>query len=153
MDWKKVSQFEDSEQSPGFLLWKTQLIWRRNIERVLSVYQLTQPQFVVMASIGHLTTQGQIITQVELAAQTLMDINTTSQVLRALEKRDLIIRKNKVGNEKNKYSTLTNLGYQVLEKAIYAVEKFDDAFFSHIPENDLKKAKEIFCILIKGDLK
>lgn len=31
--WDKISKFDDSEQSPGFLLWKTQLIWRRQIEK------------------------------------------------------------------------------------------------------------------------
>ena len=89
--WKTISQFEDSEQSPGFLLWKTQLIWRRQVEKALATYQLTQPQFVIMASIGYLTARGNIISQVELATHTLMDINTTSQILRTLEKKNLII--------------------------------------------------------------
>ncbi len=151
--WKTISKFEDSKQSPGFLLWKTQLIWRRQIERALSAYDLTQPQFVIMASIGYLTAHGNIVSQIELATHTLMDINTTSQVLRSLEKRNLIIRKNKAGNEKTKYSSLTDLGQQTLKNAVAAVEKFDDAFFSSLPENDLNVAKNMLSRLIEGNLK
>jgi|SRR6185437_4049305 len=151
--WKTISQFEDSEQSPGFLLWKTQLIWRRQIEKALATYQLTQPQFVIMASIGYLTAPGNIISQVELATHTLMDINTTSQILRTLEKKVLIVRKNNAGNEKTKYSTLTDLGHQTLKNAIAAVEKFDNAFFSHLAVHDLKIAKGMLSLLIKENLK
>lgn len=151
--WKTISQFEDSEQSPGFLLWKTQLIWRRQIERALAAYQLTQPQFVIMASLGYLSAHGNTTSQVELAAHTLMDINTTSQVLRTLEKRTLIIRKKKAGNEKTKYSTLTNLGHEVLKNAISAVEKFDDDFFKILSVDDLKMVKGAFSILIKENVK
>jgi DNA-binding MarR family transcriptional regulator len=151
--WNKISQFEDSEQSPGFLLWKTQLIWRRQIERVLSDYQLTQPQFVIMASIGYLTANDNTVSQIELATYTLMDINTTSQVLRALEKGGLIERKNKLGNDKTKYSTLTELGYETLKKAISAVEKFDCDFFNVLAETDLNNTKQILDTLIKENSK
>jgi DNA-binding MarR family transcriptional regulator len=89
--WDEISKFDDSEQSPGFLLWKTQLIWRRQIEKTLSELELTQPQFVIMASIGYLTANDNAVSQIELATHTLMDINTTSQILRTLEKKNLIV--------------------------------------------------------------
>ena len=143
------SKFDDSEQSPGFLLWKTQLIWRRQIEKALSSLELTQPQFVIMASVGYLTINDNAISQIELATHTLMDINTTSQILRALEKRNIIVRSNKPGNEKAKYSKLTELGSQLLANAIQAVETFDDLFFGKLSKLDQNNAKEIFAQLIK----
>jgi hypothetical protein len=41
--WKKVSQFEGPEKSPGFLLWQVSTQWRRQIEAALTTVGLTHP--------------------------------------------------------------------------------------------------------------
>lgn len=40
------------EQSPGFLLWRATLSWQRRIRSVLEPRQLTDVQFVLLASLG-----------------------------------------------------------------------------------------------------
>lgn len=124
---REVTRFEGPEQSPGFLLWQVGAKWRRQIESALSELDLTHVQFVLLAGLGwH---QGQI-SQVELARFCATDIGMTSQVLRALEKKGLITRQQKPGDERSKFPVLTKAGAELVERAIPVVEAVDAAFFA-----------------------
>ena len=95
--WQKVSQFEGPEQSSGFLLWQVSTEWRRRIETALATLDLTHPQFVLLASVGWLTRNGGQVTQVELARHCKTDITMNSQILRTLEKKGYIERRQREG--------------------------------------------------------
>lgn len=151
-NWNKISKFEDADDSCGFLLWKTQLIWRRIIERALDQYNLTHTQFVILAVTAYLTRNDNRVTQVEIAKYSLCDINTTSQVLRTLVGKKLITRTNKAGNDKSKYPILTTLGYNTLKSAISSVESVDDCFFGSLNTEKLNIFKTSLIQLLKDQL-
>ncbi len=138
---KEVSRFEGPEQSPGFLLWQVSMQWRRQIEAGLTTIGLTHVQFVLLASVGWFTQHDQKASQAELSRHCKTDINMTSQVLRALEKKGLIERQRHPGNDRSKFPVLTQAGSQLIEKAIPLVESIDDKFFSR---SDRKKCLEVF---------
>lgn len=131
IEWKEITEFEGPEQSPGFLLWQISTEWRRQIEAALSELGLTHPQFVLLACLGWLTRGGKKITQAELSRFCKTDINMTSQVLRTLEKRKLIQRKQSKSDERSKFPSLTKDGAALVERAIPIVETVDRAFFSN----------------------
>lgn len=131
VDFTKVSEHSGPETSPGFLLWRVSTRWRRAIEEVLKSVDLTHPQFVVLATIGWLTREGDNVTQVEIGRQACLDPNTTSQILRGLEDKKLIKRK-RSEDDRSKHATLTAQGARRLEKALPLVEKADAEFFSPI---------------------
>jgi DNA-binding MarR family transcriptional regulator len=135
--WDTISQFEGPEHSPGFLLWRVSMDWRRQIESALSTLGLTHPQFVLLASLGWLTQGNQQVSQVELARHCKTDINMTSQVLRTLERKGYIKRYQIKGNERSKYPHVTAIGSQLIAKAIPLVEAIDREFFSKLPEPKL----------------
>ncbi len=141
VSWKKVTQFEGPDQSPGFLLWQVSTKWRRQIEAALVNIGLTHPQFVLLASIGWMTRNHAEVAQVELARHCSMDINMTSQILRSLEKKGYIQRKKSKGNERSKFPHLTPLGTQLVERAIPIVEAVDDKFFSKLSKDTQKFIK------------
>lgn len=140
--WKKISQFEGPEQSPGFLLWQVSTNWRRLIEAALAEIGLTHPQFVLLASLGWLNRNQSEVTQVELARHCRTDINMTSQVLRTLEKKGYIERVLRVGNERSKFPKITENGKKLIEKAIPLVEQVDHRFFEKLG-SDTKHCVEI----------
>lgn len=140
--WKKVSRFKGPEQSPGFLLWQVSTQWRRQIETALATLNLTHVQFVLLASVGWLTRDGNQVTQIELARHCGTDITMTSQVLRALERKGYIERKQREGDERSKLPHLTEKGAQLIEKAIPLVESVDKGFFGKL-KHDIKKCVEI----------
>lgn len=130
--WKKISQFEGPEQSPGFLLWQVSTNWRRLIEAALAEIGLTHPQFVLLASLGWLNRNQSEVTQVELARHCRTDINMTSQVLRTLEKKGYVERLLRVGNERSKFPKITENGKKLIEQAIPLVEHVDHHFFEKL---------------------
>lgn len=126
--WNKISEFQEPENSPGFLLWLVSTKWRRNIESVLASLDLTHGQFVILANVNWL---GKA-TQVELARHCKTDISMTSQILRTLEKRGLIERVMRDGDERAKVPRITKKGAKLIEKAIPLVESADRKFFGKL---------------------
>lgn len=145
--WKKITQFEGPEQSPGFLLWQVSTRWRREIETALATLGLTHPQFVLLASVGWLTRDKADISQVDLARHCGTDITMTSQVLRSLEQKGYLERYQQPGNERSKFPRVTAKGAALIEQAIPLVEAVDHAFFKRLGP-DTQKCVEIWQRLI-----
>ena len=136
IDFEEISTHHTPEESPGFLLWRVSTSWRRTIEEVLKSFDLTHPQFVVLATIGWLTKNDDKVSQADIARQAGLDPNTTSQIMRSLQTKKFIDRSRSI-DERSKYPTLTSTGAQTLIKALPAVEKADEKFFSVL---NLKKS-------------
>lgn len=136
---KHISVFDRAEESPGFLLWQVTLLWRRGIEDILRPYGLTHVQFVLLAGIWYLTQHDTLITQNQLAEFTRCDVGMVSQVLRFLQRKGLIQRVQQQ-DERSKHPILTRSGFELLQKTIKQIEKFDTHFFSVLHNiDDLKK--------------
>ena len=143
LDFKKISTHEAPERSPGFLLWHVSTSWRSFIEAVLKSLDLTHPQFVVLATTGWLTQHGDLVTQAAIGKMAGLDPNTTSQIVKGLEQKDLIKREpSSDGRAKN--PLLTSLGGKVLAKALPAVEKADTEFFHALTANEMEWLIKIF---------
>lgn len=134
VSWKKITQFEGPELSPGFLLWQASTKWRRQIEAALSSIGLTHPQFVLLASLGWLTRNEAAVSQIDLARYCHTDIAMTSQVLRSLERKGYIERKQIKEDGRSKFPRLTSSGAALIERAIPLVEKVDRKFFEKLEE-------------------
>lgn len=140
-DWKKISHFEGPEDSPGFLLWQVSSRWRRGVEAALSTLNLTHAQFVILASVGWLTQDGKLVTQIELARHCGTDVTMTSQVLRTLERKGYIARKQREGDARSKLPYVTEKGSKIIKKAIPLVETVDRDFFEKLKQDSKKFVK------------
>lgn len=141
-----MSIYKGPKQSPGFLLWRVSTSWRGRIEAVLKTYGLTHPQFVILAATGWLTKDGKLTTQALIGKLVGLDPNTTSQVIKGLEQKELIKReKSTDGRAKN--VSLTSQGATVLSGAMPAVEKADAEFFSVFTKAEAKNLLKMFCKL------
>lgn len=135
VNFNEISIHSSAEESPGFLLWRASTLWRRAIEAVLKPLGLTHPQFVILATTGWLTRNGEKVSQVEIGKYAALDPNTISQILRGLQGKGLIERSHKA-KERSKYPILTVTGAEILAKAMPAVEKADATFFSSVDIQD-----------------
>ena len=146
-NFKEISVYEGPKQSPGFLLWHISTSWRSSIETVLKNFGLTHPQFVILATTGWLTRNGDFTTQVAIGKMAGLDPNTTSQIIKGLEQKELIKRdKSSDGRAKNVF--LTSYGTTTLGRAVPAVEKTDGNFFSILTEQEVSNLLWIFQKLI-----
>ncbi|WP_294213892.1 MarR family transcriptional regulator [uncultured Chryseobacterium sp.] len=129
---KSIFSFEHAEDSSGFLLWQVTNLWQRKIKKALEIYDLTHSQYVLMASIHWLELHEKEVTQIVLSSHTKIDPMTTSTVLRTLEKKQYIMRKEHVTDTRAKNIQLTKKGSDIVKQAVVTVENFDRDFFSAI---------------------
>lgn len=151
LNFKKISVYEGPKQSPGFLLWHISTSWRSCIEAALKMFGLTHPQFVVLATTGWLTRNGNLVTQVIIGTMAGLDPNTNSQILKGLEKKELI-RRDPSSDGRAKNVSLTPKGSQILKSALPAVEQSDTWFFNLLKETEIRALIEIFSKLMSEPL-
>lgn len=147
LNFQEISSHDTPKRSPGFLLWHISTAWRSFIEAVLRPLGLTHPQFVILATLGWLTRNGERATQAAVGKLAGLDPNTTSQIIRGLEQKDLIKREpSSDGRAKNPF--LTTKGKKILAKALPVVEATDAKFFNILTKKEMEIAIEIFQKLI-----
>ena len=88
----KAFGFEQPEDSPGFLLWQTTIMWQRLIKRALDPYQISHAQFVILAIVLWFQEIKEEITQVLIARQSKLDKMTVSKSLKILASLGLVKR-------------------------------------------------------------
>lgn len=122
--------FNKAEESSGYLLWQVTTLWQRKIKRQLDKIDLTHTQFVLLASLAWLSKSQSIVTQIEIANHSKTDRMMVSKVLRTLQEKGLIIRKEHETDTRAKAISLSEQGAIVLQKALVLVEQVDIEFFS-----------------------
>jgi DNA-binding MarR family transcriptional regulator len=124
----------DPEDSPGFLLWHVTLRWQREISAALAPLDLTHVQFVLLAATWWLNTHHENPNQLSVARQAGTDVKMTSEVLRKLEAKDLIVRTVDAAGTRARRLRVTERGAELAVRAIAVVEAADAAFFRTTPD-------------------
>lgn len=129
---KFPSEFDTPDHSPGFLLWQLTNRWQREQRAALAPLGLTHVQFVLLAVTGWLEYSGNEATQALLAEHACTDPMMTSQVIRVLEKKGLVLRKRKEKDQRQWYLSLTTRGKKLLIDSLQVVESVDRALFGRL---------------------
>jgi len=138
---------EKAEDSSGFLLWQVTNLWQREIKKALEEFGLTHSQYVLLASIHWLTLHNQEVTQVVLSNHTKIDPMTTSTVLRTLQQKGFLQRKEHQTDTRAKTVELTKEGVKIIKMAVVAVEKFDKEFFSLLGDKTTELNNNLIVLL------
>lgn len=123
---------ETPDESSGFLLWQVSTLWQRGLKKQLEAFDLTHPQFVLLASTLWLTQAGMEITQISLSQHTKIDPMTTSVVVRTLIQKGLMQRTPHPTDTRANLVRVTPAAETLLQAAIPAVENFDSTFFARL---------------------
>jgi DNA-binding MarR family transcriptional regulator len=126
---------EPSPRSPGFHLWHAALAWRAEVQAALGE-RLTATQFFVLGSIVFL---GRSVapTQAAVARASGTDPMTTSQVVRVLEDRGLIVRRDDPDDSRSWRLGATAAGKELLRECGALVRDVDRRFFAHVSRSTL----------------
>lgn len=126
------TDFENADESPGLLLWQVTNRWQAAQRAALAPFDLTHVQFVLLASLTWHTGRsgGEPVMQRDLAEHAATDPMMTSQVLRALEQKRLIERRDHPTDRRAKSLVPTETGAALVNRAITAVEACDREFFA-----------------------
>ena len=123
----------DAWSSPGFLLWRATLRWQRSMVETLKPFGITHVQFVLLASTWWMCENGGPPRQRDLAEHAGTDPMMTSQVVRALETKGLLVRGVDPDDRRAWRLTVTREGSALARRAVAAVEDADAAYFSQVP--------------------
>ena len=127
--------FKSPNDSPGYLLGQLTMLWQRKQKKVLDPLDLTSTQFVLLAALGWLSKKSNAVTQVDIANQSNADRMMVSKVLRTLEEKGFITRREHETDTRAKTIRLTANGEIVLQKAIIEIENADMIFFAALDTN------------------
>ena len=127
------SRHDDAWDSPGFLLWHATLRWQRAMADALAPYDITHVQFVLLASTWWLCEHGGPPRQRDLADHAGTDPMMTSQVVRALADKGLVVREVDPDDRRAWRVSPTAEGTALARRAVAAVESADSAYFDQVP--------------------
>ncbi len=110
-------------------------LWQRKMRAALRESGLTHVQFVLLVSTVWLNDHGREATQVIIARFAHADVMMTSQVLRSLEEKDLVLWLKNPGDTRAHLMSPAEKGRKLIGKAIKIVEDTDSAFFAILDDN------------------
>ena len=117
------------DNSLGFVLWRVTHAWQRFLEQRLIPLGLTHLRWALLIGLGWLTREGGEVSQRHLADFLAMQPMQVSQVLVAMEKADLVMRRASVSDGRAFALALTPAGEKLLRRAMPVVEAAHGSFF------------------------
>jgi len=125
----KKKKYSNILESPGFVLWRVSNTWQKKFSQVLESIDLTYVEFVLLMGLDRFSKKNQEVTQTQLATETNTDVMMTSQVLRKLEARGYVKRKDHETDSRAKKIQLTKKGLDAVEESTKLLENLDMEFF------------------------
>jgi len=129
------TSYPDAASSPGLALWRVTNGWQRLIRAALTPHDVTHVQFVLLASLTWMD-RSEPVTQRDLATHAGTDVMMTSQVLRALETKGLVTRRQHPTDRRAISVSVTQAGAALANRANRDVEKADADYFSLLSPAD-----------------
>lgn len=122
----------------GYLIWRVSKFWQRGKHKILDEFGLTSSQMELLGAIYHMSRQQKEATQIALSQETDIDPMTTSTILRNLEKKRLISRRESETDTRARIVELTDAGRDLFERAITKVKSEQALLFKNIDVEVLK---------------
>lgn len=122
----------------GYLIWRVTKFWQRGKHKILDEFGLTGPQLELLGAIYHMSKLKMEATQIVLSQETEIDPMTTSTILRNLQKKGLINRRESTTDTRARIVEVTQNGADLFVKAITKVKESQDTLFENIDKEALK---------------
>jgi DNA-binding MarR family transcriptional regulator len=147
---KLQTSFAQAEDSPGFVLWKASNLLQRLHSAALKDLNVTPAQFSLMTCLVYLSQKEQV-TPSRIVSFTGMDKMMVSDLIKTLEKKKLLSKKENPLDGRSFLVEPTSLGEKVTNSAVQKIEAMDQEFFSRV--KDLKLFHEDLLALVAASPK
>lgn len=127
---------EELERSAAHHLWRASNAWQRMVRRTLAEFDLTHVQFVLLASVDIVGSEGELATQRRICRFADVDENMTSQVMRGLIEKGHVVRKPHPEDARAWQIDLTPSGRELLSKARESLRPAREAFFAPVADRE-----------------
>ncbi|MBP6104597.1 MAG: winged helix-turn-helix transcriptional regulator [Gammaproteobacteria bacterium] len=130
--------FEKPEDSPGFLLWQTTMVWQRLIKQALEPHAISHASFVILATLLWFEAHDYDTTQILIAQWSKLDKMTVSKSLKILVAEGFVNRIEHKKDTRAKSVSLTKKGFDLIHQLVPIVEQIDVTFFGRVPDQEQK---------------
>ena len=151
MSDQSVFQYEQADDSAGFLLWKITALWQQKLAVLLGDFGITQTQYAIMASLKWFEEKHEPVTQGHLVEHTKIDKMTVSKSIRKLEEAGFVSRSPSAIDTRAVDVKFTAFGMRQIRAAIVAVENADEEFFSCLSKRQLNEYRTLTISVIAGN--
>lgn len=134
----KCSKLGNPNDEIGFLIWRISKYWQRGKHKLLDEFGLTGSQMELLGAIYHMSKEKREATQIILSQETEIDPMTTSTILRNLQKKGLISRRESTTDTRARIVEVTDAGINLFEKAILKIKDGQELLFENIDKDALK---------------
>jgi len=127
----------------GYHLWLSTQYRQKSLNRALKEFDLTHAQYMIMQYLSRADLKKKLswLSQNKIAQEMNLDPMMISNVLRLLEKKWYIIRKQSKTGVVSNSLWLSKIGHDLITKAHKVVERLEDQLFA---EDNVKKLKKCF---------
>jgi DNA-binding MarR family transcriptional regulator len=126
----------DADASTGLIFIRAYNKWHTLIRDELRKVGITHPQFVVLTVLSYLSQSDENVSQVRIAHTADMDVMSVSQIVRGLEAKGYLARTDHPKDTRAYAVRLSAKGQETVKRALPAVEKIDDVFFSILGKDE-----------------
>lgn len=120
---------------PGYQLWLATNRWQRTLRKVLEPLGLTHVQYIVLIAIRRLNETERHVSQAAVCRFGALDPNMASEVIRSLEKKELVVRSPHPGDGRAVTLTLTKAGSEISDAARHQIPPLIAEFFAPLGDN------------------
>ena len=136
------------ENKIGLLIWKTSNFWQSNLRKVLSSYNLTINEYLILSSIKSLAHLEKNTYQNEIAKNIGIDVSVTSITLKSLQKKKYILKKESNDNRKKTIQILKE-GNDLFEIIYPLVNQKEEEIFKKLNNETFNFTNSLKLILGK----
>jgi DNA-binding MarR family transcriptional regulator len=140
---EKCNISRDPNEDLGCLIWRISKYWQRSNIKLLGEFELTVSQLELLGAIYHMSKHNVEVTQIVLSQKTEIDPMTTSTIIRNLEKKGLISRKESATDTRARIVEVTDAGAKLFEKAFTKVREGQNSIFQNMDREALKTQLQI----------
>jgi DNA-binding MarR family transcriptional regulator len=105
-----IDKSTNPKDFPGYLIWQASKDWHRQLDALLSTFNLTYIQFLVLINLNFLLDQNKYVSQKDIVLMMDEDKNIVSQVIKRLEAKKLVRRRVDKNDTRSKLVFLTESG-------------------------------------------
>lgn len=131
------SKSTDPNNDISFLIWRIMKYWQRGKQRLLDEFGITGSQMELLSAICYMSEYKMEVTQIILSQETEIDPMTTSTILRNLQKKGLISRRESTTDTRARIVEVTNEGTALFFRAKAKIEESQEELFKNIDKQGL----------------
>ena len=136
-----------NENRLGLLIWQTSNIWQSKLRKILKNHKISLNEYLIIETLFKLSSLTKIVSQINIANNSSLDVSVVSTNLTLLENKNLILRTHIDNRSKN--ILLTDQGLSLISSLIKIIKNEEIDFFNKLGDETFNLTNSLKLLLGK----